>query len=96
MAVDPSASLGNIHINELLGRHDFHPYDPNLEKNHPCFSVNSDFYACMSHEQLSDLPLHMKHVKCYHPHKVALMRCLTKEKRAKQDDQSDDDIKQSR
>lgn len=73
--------LGKKHVNELLGRHLWHPYDPDLPSDHPCFETNAIFARCMGHPDNSELELHMKHVTCYHPMKVDLMKCLTREKR---------------
>lgn len=83
--------LGSRHINELLQRHLFHPYDPKIaeDASHPCWAENDTFFKCMDglrgvplHEgETEEMPLHMKHVTCYHPHKVQLMKCLVKAKR---------------
>ena len=88
--------LGNKHITELLGRHPFHPYSPEVSKDpsHMCHAANEAFYQCMKAfdgamvdnkedggpEQVP-MPLHMKHVSCYHPYKVDLMKCTVKAKR---------------
>jgi hypothetical protein len=83
-------SIGKQHINQLLGRHPFHPYSPDISKDpsHPCHTVNEAFFKCMSSfdgalDEATGEPveLHQKHVCCYHPQKVDLMKCLTKLKR---------------
>jgi hypothetical protein len=73
--------VGTKHINDLLGRHPFHPFDPTMTKEHVCYDLNAVFGACMHSDEIKDLQLHLKHVNCYHPHKVELMKCLTKYKR---------------
>ena len=87
MQSDPEVSPGpqkrpfdQLHINQVLGRHDLHPYDPEMNDAHPCYAENRLFYECASQESVAGLPLHMKHVKCFHPFKVDLMKCLTKYK----------------
>lgn len=69
--------VGQKHINELLGRHPFHPYQPDMPNTHECKEINDLFYACMTHEDSVGYELHMKHVNCYFPYKVDLMKCLT-------------------
>ena len=69
--------VGEKHVNELLGRHPYHPFDPAMPAAHPCFEMNDVFGACMSSEALKELPLHLKHVNCFHPWKVDLMKCIT-------------------
>mmetsp|Transcript_60739 Transcript_60739/g.70452 ORF Transcript_60739/g.70452 Transcript_60739/m.70452 type:complete len:128 (+) Transcript_60739:170-553(+) len=73
--------LGKKHVNELLGRHPWHPFDPEMPSSHPCAEQNAFFAQCMGHKDFEDLELHMKHVTCYHPMKVDLMKCLSREKR---------------
>jgi hypothetical protein len=91
--------MGKKHINELLGRHLFHPYDPELSKNKDakCFDLNEMFFQCMSSfdQRPEDLEpgeepmaLHLKHVNCYHPHKQELMKCLVKVKRQARADEA--------
>jgi hypothetical protein len=79
--------VGEKHINELLGRHPWHPYSPSLSPGHPCFDLNAVFGECMDSEPIRDLELHLKHVNCYHPYKVDLMQCLTKVKRMERERQ---------
>jgi hypothetical protein len=67
-------AIGNAHITELLGRHPFHPFDPDMSADHPCAAQNRAFFQCMSGRN-ADEPLHMKHVNCYHPFKTDLMKC---------------------
>eukprot|EP00760_Papus_ankaliazontas_P020980 PhM_4_TR18620/c1_g1_i1/m.27189 len=80
MASEVPEQIGKMHINELMGRHPYHPFDPDLPRDHVCAELNATFYQCMS-AMPEDLPLHNKHVNCYHPYKVDLMKCLTKQKR---------------
>jgi hypothetical protein len=47
-----------------------------------CAAQNTTFFQCMQARDEAE-PLHMKHVNCYHPHKVALMKCFADEERAK-------------
>ena len=72
--------LGKMHINDLLGRHPFYPYDPEISKNssHPCYKTNEIFFTCLSSDEFKEMPLHMKHVSCYHPYKVDHMKCLVR------------------
>jgi hypothetical protein len=80
--------LGKKHVNELLGRHPWHPYDPNMTVEHPCFEANALFAQCMGHPDNAEYELHMKHVACYHPMKVDLMKCVTREKRRQREDKA--------
>ncbi len=73
-------ALKSAHVTQLLHQHPFHPYDPDLPPGHPCTPQNADFYRCMS-SRAEEEPLHMKHVNCFDPHKVALMKCKAAEKR---------------
>lgn len=85
--------LGNLHITQLLRRHPFYPYDPAIQEKgpggHPCWALNEAFFKCMDgltgvplfEGEPEEMPLHMKHVTCYHPHKVELMKCLTRFKK---------------
>ena len=91
MPFQPHDELKDIHINQLLGRHDFHPYDPSLDASHPCAEYNATFYQCMAQEKLAETPLHLKHVQCYYPHKVELMKCLTKHKRGEKTPKKSDE-----
>eukprot|EP01013_Petalomonas_cantuscygni_P018037 TRINITY_DN35361_c0_g1_i1.p1 TRINITY_DN35361_c0_g1~~TRINITY_DN35361_c0_g1_i1.p1 ORF type:complete len:155 (+),score=13.22 TRINITY_DN35361_c0_g1_i1:68-532(+) len=68
------------HINILMGRHPFHPYDPNLPPSHPCTEANETFRRCFETETTEDMELHMRHVACY-TKKVPLMICLTEQRR---------------
>ncbi|KAG8345349.1 hypothetical protein TRVL_03817 [Trypanosoma vivax] len=77
----PPADIGEMHINELLGRHPFHPFDPVMKTDHPCSDCNALFYKCMVSEEFDGYELHMKHVSCYSPYKTDLMKCLAREKR---------------
>jgi hypothetical protein len=72
--------LGKRHINQLLHRHPFHPYNAQLPKDHSCSAANEAFFQCMS-ARPEDTPLHMKHVACYHPFKIDLMKCIADETR---------------
>ena len=72
--------LGGKHVNELLGRHPWHPWDPKLPAEHPCHALNAAFGQCMA-SCPEGMKMHMKHVTCFDPHKTDLMRCLTKAKR---------------
>jgi hypothetical protein len=78
-------ALGKKHVNELLGRHPWHPYDPQLPPNHPCAEFNALFAQCMGHPDNAELEMHMKHVTCYHPMKVDLMKCIVREKKRLRD-----------
>ena len=73
--------VGKKHVNELLGKHPWHPYVPTLPEEHPCFAQNALFGQCMSDPAHEHLELHMKHVTCYHPMKVELMKCVSREAR---------------
>lgn len=73
--------VGEKHVTELLGQHPYHPYNPDLPAHHPCAQENAAFAFCMDHPDNASLELHMKHVTCYHPMKVNLMKCLSREKR---------------
>lgn len=73
-------ALAEKHINEVMNRHPFHPFDPELPSDHMCGTLNAVFGKCMEEKPL-DMPLHLKHVNCYHPHKVELMKCLVKARR---------------
>lgn len=73
--------IGKKHVNELLGRHPWHPYNPDLPQSHPFFQQNALFGQCMGHPDNESLELHMKHVTCYHPMKVDLMKCVASEAR---------------
>ncbi|EAN85731.1 hypothetical protein C3747_211g339c [Trypanosoma cruzi] len=77
----PSPEIGEKHINELLGRHPFHPFDPEMKPDHPCYNANAIFYNCMTADHVEGYELHMKHVSCYFPYKTDLMKCLSGEKR---------------
>ncbi|SCU66494.1 uncharacterized protein TEOVI_000031700 [Trypanosoma equiperdum] len=77
----PPPELGDRHINELLSRHPFHPFDPEMSSEHPCSENNSLFYSCMTSDEVEGYELHMKHVTCYFPYKVNLMKCLSRERR---------------
>lgn len=72
--------VGKAHINDLLHRHPFHPYNPDLPADHPCAPQNAAFLACMTGRPEGE-ELFMKHVNCYHTFKTDLMKCLAAEKR---------------
>jgi hypothetical protein len=162
-------SVGEKHINDLLGRHPFHPYDPSIDdsidlsalassnapqsavpeaddhdgatqlttplalaemdkkfidhawaclrkqeagggdsssppeadevrhtagagsylnlpylthpQDHPCYTQNKLFGNCMRDTDKSEMQLFMRHVNCFHPFKVDLMKCITKHTR---------------
>ena len=69
--------LQNKHVNQILNRHDFHPYRPNLDKSHECSKQNDKFYQCMV-SLPEELELYQKHVQCYYPLKVELMKCFVR------------------
>ncbi|EPY38220.1 hypothetical protein AGDE_05711 [Angomonas deanei] len=73
--------IGDKHINELLGRHPYHPYDPEMKPDHPCHEMNAIFFDCMEADHVEGYELHQKHVACFWPYKVDLMKCLAHEKR---------------
>eukprot|EP00758_Cryptobia_borreli_P009014 Tbor_TRINITY_DN5439_c2_g1::TRINITY_DN5439_c2_g1_i1::g.24359::m.24359 len=73
--------IGNKHINVLLGRHPYHPWNPDMHAEHPCYSQNLVFGNCMNSEVFSECETHTKHVNCFHPYKVDLMKCLTRVKK---------------
>ena len=89
--------LQKMHINEIMERHPYHPYHPDVTKqgdSHPCYKQNEEFYTCMHAfegkfmEGKKDdqgnpvpFPLHMRHVSCYWPQKIDLMKCLSSQKR---------------
>lgn len=73
--------VGRKHVTELLHQHPFHPFSEDVVKagpSHMCYQQNMIFFQCMTAmgEKDSNMPLHMKHVNCYHPYKTDLMRCL--------------------
>eukprot|EP00759_Apiculatamorpha_spiralis_P039493 PhF_6_TR38347/c0_g1_i1/m.57165 len=70
-------ALEGKHVNELLGRHPYHPYNPDLPTSHPCYQLNQQFFQCME-SQPKEFELHQKHVSCYHPTKVELMKCIVR------------------
>ena len=74
--------VGRKHVTELLGRHPFHPFDPQMPAEHECSERNAMFGQCMTATQFEGLELHMKHVNCFHPYKVDLMKCLVRSARA--------------
>jgi hypothetical protein len=78
------AEVGEKHVTELMGRHPFHPYDPALPAASPCTAKNAAFFRCMSFvpEPANPEVLHQTHVRCFHPFKVDLMKCLVSEKQA--------------
>ena len=49
-----------------------HPQD------HPCYEQNRLFGTCMRDSEKQEMELFMKHVNCFHPFKVDLMKCLTR------------------
>ncbi|AIN97476.1 hypothetical protein LPMP_191350 [Leishmania panamensis] len=77
----PTKDLGNKHINELLGRHPYHPYDPDMKADNPCYKFNTLFHECMEADHVNGYELYQKHVACYFPYKVDLMKCIATEKR---------------
>ncbi|ORC92360.1 uncharacterized protein TM35_000031130 [Trypanosoma theileri] len=77
----PPKEIGEKHVNELLGRHPFHPYDPEMKPEHPCYEHNIMLYSCMTADHVEGYELHMKHVSCYFPYKTDLMKCLAAERR---------------
>ena len=72
--------LQEKHINQVLNRHPYHPYDPEMKPEHPCFDANDMFKQCMD-SQDEDSGLHMKHVNCFMPYKTELMKCFANEKK---------------
>lgn len=77
----PTKDIGEKHVNELLGRHPYHPYDPDMKPDHPCYEYNTVFYECMEADHVEGYETYQKHVACYFPYKVDLMKCIAKEKR---------------
>lgn len=77
----PTGDVGEKHINELLGRHPYHPFDPEMKADHPCYELNYTFYQCMEADHVEGYELYQKHNACYFPYKVDLMKCLAREKR---------------
>ncbi|EPY31994.1 hypothetical protein STCU_03030 [Strigomonas culicis] len=77
--------IGDTHINVLLGRHPYHPFDPEMKSDHPCFELNQTFFACMEADHVYGYELHQKHNACFFPHKTDLMKCLAREKRIKRE-----------
>ena len=78
------AAIGKMHVTELMGRHPYHPFNPELKREHPCAQMNADFFQCMDYVPRKDDPeeLHQRHVRCYHPYKRQLMKCLVTAKKA--------------
>lgn len=77
----PTNDVGEKHINELLGKHPYHPYNPNMPVDSPCYEYNKVMFECMEADHVEGYELHQKHVACYQPYKVDLMKCLAREKR---------------
>lgn len=77
----PTKDIGEKHINELLGRHPYHPFNPDMKPDHHCFKENSLFFECMEADHVEGYELYQKHVACYFPYKTDLMKCIAKEKR---------------
>lgn len=77
----PVKEIGDKHINELLGRHPFYPYDPEMQPDHPCYPANETFYQCMTADHVEGYEVYQKHVACFYPYKVDLMKCEAREKR---------------
>ena len=74
-------SMHHIHVTTLLHQHPFHPYDPVITSpDQPCYEENQRMFRCMS-QRPDEEPLHLKHVNCYDPFKVALMKCRAALKR---------------
>jgi hypothetical protein len=80
LAKPVAPEIGRKHVTELLGQHPFHPFNPELlqQQAHMCYQQNLLFFQCMTAMEQKDagMPLHMKHVNCYHPYKTDLMKCL--------------------
>lgn len=83
----PSKDIGDMHVNEVLGRHPYHPYDPEMKAGSPCAKLNAIFFECMEADHVEGFETYQKHVACYHPYKVDLMKCLAAEKRRIRDNQ---------
>jgi len=79
-----ASDLAGKHVNELLGRHPYYPWDPAMPRDHPCKELNDTFGQCM-HACPKEMKTHMKHVTCFEPHKTALMKCLVSYKRAQRE-----------
>ncbi|KPI89741.1 hypothetical protein ABL78_1121 [Leptomonas seymouri] len=77
----PTSDVSNKHVNELLGRHPYHPYDPDMKPDHPCYEFNGLLYECMEADHVEGYELYQKHVACYFPYKIDLMKCVAREKR---------------
>lgn len=77
----PSPDVGTKHINDLLGRHPFHPYNAALIPSDACYEPNTIFYECMTGDHVEGYETHQKHVACYYPYKLDLMKCVASEKR---------------
>lgn len=69
-----------VHISQILGQHPFHPYDPDMTKDHPCARENAALFQCFEFQTDRDADLHRRHVHCYTT-KVPLMVCLTRVKK---------------
>eukprot|EP00670_Eutreptiella_braarudii_P023556 CAMPEP_0174370462 /NCGR_PEP_ID=MMETSP0811_2-20130205/96191_1 /TAXON_ID=73025 ORGANISM="Eutreptiella gymnastica-like, Strain CCMP1594" /NCGR_SAMPLE_ID=MMETSP0811_2 /ASSEMBLY_ACC=CAM_ASM_000667 /LENGTH=120 /DNA_ID=CAMNT_0015515895 /DNA_START=1 /DNA_END=363 /DNA_ORIENTATION=+ len=71
-----------MHITHIKKQHPFHPYDPMMDRGHPCFEINTTVGKCFDDDVKNnpDAPLHMRHVACYTT-KSELMVCITKYKK---------------
>ena len=106
--------MSSLHINELLNRHPYYPYDKDITEKyngftinhetkkpflkHQCYDQNEYFFKCMEkykdaivpisnnstsqNDEFKPMPLYLKHVNCYYPEKVELMKCLSKATKA--------------
>eukprot|EP00906_Rhabdomonas_costata_P027557 RCo039114 len=87
-AVQVLRENSGVHINILKKLHPWHPYDPKMEKSHPCFQPNEAAGKCFQ-KQVDEYPeagLHWHHVNCFEP-KSDLMVCLTRYRRRQREQQ---------
>eukprot|EP00669_Euglena_mutabilis_P003454 TRINITY_DN14413_c0_g1_i1.p1 TRINITY_DN14413_c0_g1~~TRINITY_DN14413_c0_g1_i1.p1 ORF type:complete len:124 (+),score=26.00 TRINITY_DN14413_c0_g1_i1:27-374(+) len=77
------AIASGVHITGLKGQHPYHPYDPAIDRTHPCHQPNQALFKCFDDDvrRNPDAPLQAHHVQCFLV-KTDLMVCLTKYRQA--------------
>jgi len=57
----------------------YHPWDPGMAPDHMCAKENDAFGTCL--KRLGNMSLNNKHIACYSPQSIELMKCLGRFKR---------------